>query len=144
MFGSIWLFRSSHFFMIDAVKLEELERAFTMSVIDFCTEVVVLLLFDRLVYQVWRVHLYDLAQAFASAIGLYELFGMICGCVIFILTFLMYHFGGDFFMNFEWLEGRGGELGGKDFEEWCFERQRFGGEGGESGSCFRTTGGWSF
>eukprot|EP00519_Triparma_laevis_P000844 CAMPEP_0182508240 /NCGR_PEP_ID=MMETSP1321-20130603/24625_1 /TAXON_ID=91990 /ORGANISM="Bolidomonas sp., Strain RCC1657" /LENGTH=964 /DNA_ID=CAMNT_0024714283 /DNA_START=132 /DNA_END=3023 /DNA_ORIENTATION=+ len=117
VFGSIWLFRSSHFFMIDAVKLEELERAFTMSVIDFCTEVVVLLLFDRLVYQVWRVHLYDLAQAFASAIGFYELFGMICGCVIFILTFLMYHFGGDFFMNFEWLEGRGGELGGKDFEE---------------------------
>ncbi|GMH93897.1 hypothetical protein TL16_g12751 [Triparma laevis f. inornata] len=131
VFGSIWLFRKEHYFMIDTVEQHELERAFTMSLIDFLTEIVVLLLFDRVVYSVWRVHLYDLAQAFARAIGFYELFGMICGCVIFILTFLMYHFGGDYFMNFEWMEM-------DDFDGWCAAMQR------NASSCYRTTGGWGF
>ena len=93
VFGSIWHFGREHYFMIDAVQPAELERASIMSIVDFTTELMVLLLFDILVYHVWRVHLYNLAQDFARAVRWMEVFSTVADC-IFILTFLMHHFGG--------------------------------------------------
>jgi len=53
--------------------------------------------------KVWNLTPLDLSQAFCAAIGRFEFFGMMAGSTTFILVFLQYHFGSDYFFQFHWL-----------------------------------------
>ena len=102
--GCAWFTHYEDFFMIDTLTAEQLQRAIKMSALDFSTEFLVLYIFSKLVQKVWGLTVLDLAQSFCAAIGRLEFFGLVAGCTTFILMFLQYHFGTDYFFQFLWLQ----------------------------------------
>ena len=100
---SIWYFNKTDYFMIDVVSDEGLLNAALMSVSDFFLELFVFIIFERMVYKVWKVSLSDLGQAYIRSIGKAETFCFICGWVFYVMMFMNYHYGCDYFMNFEWM-----------------------------------------
>jgi len=101
--GSSWLTHKEDFFMIDNLTKKQLERAITMSIVDFFLELIVMIGFSRMVLKVWGLTPLDLAQAFCAAIGRLEFFGLVAGCTALILACLQYHFGSDYYFQFYWL-----------------------------------------
>ena len=89
--------------MIDVASNEAIRNAALMSVLDFFLELAVFIIFDRMIYKVWKVSLFDLGQAYIRLIGKAETFCLVCGFVVYSFMFMNYHYGCDYFMNFEWM-----------------------------------------
>ena len=100
---SIWYRNKTDYFMIDVATDEAIRNAGLMSVGDFFLELFVFIIFDRMVYNVWKVSLFDLGQAYIRSIGKAETFCLICWSSMYLFMFMNYHYGCDYFMNFEWM-----------------------------------------
>ena len=48
-----------------------------------------------MVYRLWKVSLFDLAQAYIRSIGKFEMFALASCCVMYIFLFMNYHFECD-------------------------------------------------
>ena len=101
--SSVWYFNRFDYYVIDVASEEAIRNTCLMSIFDFFSELAVLFVFDRMVHKVWEVSLIDLAQAFIRSTGRWEMFFLTCSCTIYMFMFGNYHYGSDYFFNFEWM-----------------------------------------
>ena len=99
----IFYFNRFDYYIIDVVSDADFRNAWIMALIDFGGELVVFIILDRMVYRVWKLSLFDLAQAYIRSIGNFEIFSLTCTSTIYIFLFMNYHYGCDYFWYFEWL-----------------------------------------
>ena len=114
VFTSAWYFNKPNFYMIDVTTWEELFQGLLTSFLNFLSELIGLLLFDRVVYKVFRVSLIELGVAFVSTVGHLEFFAICAGCTSYILFFMVYHAGSDYYFKFEWMKEEN-----KNDPSWC-------------------------
>ena len=119
VFTSAWYFNKPHFFMIDVTTLKELRQGLLTSLFNFLSELVGLLIFDRVVYKVFRVSLIGLGVAFISTVGRIEFFAICAGCTMYTMFFLVYHAGSDYYFKFEWTKEEN-----KNDPHWCDVKQQ--------------------
>ena len=114
VFASAWYFNKPHFYMIDVTTWKELRQGLLTSFFNFLSELIGLLLVDRVVYKVFRVSLVGLGVAFVSTVGHLEFLGICVGCTSYIVFFLVYHAGSDYYFKFEWMKEEN-----KNDPSWC-------------------------
>ena len=103
---SIWYFNRFDYYMIDVATDKAIRNAALMSILDFVLELIVFIIFDRMVFTVWKVSLFDLGQAYIRSIGRAETYFLICGFCCYLFMFMNYHYGCDYFFTFEWMTVR--------------------------------------
>ena len=119
VFASAWKFNKLNFYMIDITKWEELRQGLLMSFFNFLSELIGLLIFDRVVYKVFRVSLIGLGITFVSTVGFVEFFSMALGATEYIVFFLVYHAGSDYYFKFEWMKKEN-----ENDPSWCDLKQQ--------------------
>ena len=108
---SIWYFNKQDFYMIDVVSDEALRNAVLMALFDFVSELTAFVIFDRMIYKVWKVSLFDLGQAYIRSIGETETYFLLSGFTMYMFMFMSYHNGCDYFFNFEWMNAENLAIG---------------------------------
>jgi len=103
VFTGIYYFNRYDFYMIDVVLSEAFRNAWLMAISDFIGELIVFVILERMVYKTRKVSLFDLGQAYIRSIGKFEMFSLTACSVMYILMFMNYHMGCDYFFNFEWM-----------------------------------------
>jgi hypothetical protein len=128
VFTAIYYFNRWDYYMIDVASKTAFRNAWLTAGADFATELLVYLVFDRMVYRLWKVSLLDLAQAYIRSIGKFEMYALTSCCVMYIFLFMNYHFGCDYFFNFEWMTEENLEIAsaGGTTKSWCDLRQEMG------------------
>ena len=100
---SIWYFNRYDYYMMDVATDIAIRNAALMSVGDFFMELTVFVIFDRMVNKLWKVSLLDLGQAYVRSIGKAETYCLVCGFSCYLFMFMNYHYGCDYFFDFEWM-----------------------------------------
>ena len=128
VFSSIWYFNRFDFYLIDVVSEEAVRNAWTMALIDFFSEVIVFVILGRMVYSMWKVSLFDLAQAFIRSIGRFEMFALTGISIMYIFQVMNYHYGCDYFFNFEWMTEENLAIAAQNdgTPSWCEIMQSYG------------------
>ncbi len=95
--------RQNDFYAIDTISQGNLQKALTMSAIDFACECVVLFIITKLVKTVFGVGVVELSQATVRALSSEVVFVLVAGTLAFQFAFLEYSTGSDYFFNFVWM-----------------------------------------
>ena len=81
--------------LFDVISSEAFRNAWLMAISDFIGELIVFVIFDRMVYKTWKVSLFDLGQSYILSIGKFEMFALTACSVMYIFMFMNYHMGCD-------------------------------------------------
>ena len=110
----VWWLRREDYYMLDSLSKEKLWGAVYASFTDFVAELVVLVIFYRVVQKIFKFRVLDLTQSVASFIGYVEFFALLMSINSIIFSFFMYQAGNDWYLNFDWLKEENIDNG-----KWC-------------------------
>ena len=116
IFPIIWSTERNSFFLIDEISPGRFQRGMIGLAVDLVAEIVVLVVFSKILAARFQVKLPNLILSMTEAVGRTTMFCIVCATCTYITSFMMYHYGGDASFKFEWLTVR-------NFSEVCEGRQ---------------------
>ena len=116
IFPIIWSTNRRSFFLIDEIGPENFKRGMIGLGVDLINEIVVLVVFSRILATRFQVKLPNLILSITETVGKTTMFVLVAASSTYISSFMMYHYGGDASFKFEWLK-----VG--NFADVCEERQ---------------------